>query len=116
VNAVTEAEGNPAAVLIRALEPLDGIALMQRRRGRRAGLAVSDLCRGPGNLSRALGIALADNRLDLATSSLTIEDWALTIDDVSRGGRIGIRVGTDRPWRFWATGHPAVSGSRQVLR
>jgi DNA-3-methyladenine glycosylase len=116
VNAVTEAEGNPAAVLIRALEPLDGIALMQRRRGRRAGMAVSDLCRGPGNLSRALGIALADNRLDLATSSLTIQDWALTIDGVSRGARVGIRVGTDRPWRFWATGHPAVSGSRQVLR
>jgi DNA-3-methyladenine glycosylase len=116
VNAVTEAEGNPAAVLIRALEPLDGIALMQRRRGRRAGMDASDLCRGPGNLSRALGIALNDNRLDLVTSPLTIQDWGLTIDHVSRGPRIGIRVGTDRPWRFWATGHPAVSGSRQVLR
>jgi len=116
VNAVTEGEGHPAAVLIRALEPLEGIALMQRRRRRGAGIAASDLCRGPGNLTRALGIARTDNLLDLATSPLTIQDWGLTIDDVSRGSRIGIRVGTDRPWRFWATGHPAVSGSRQVLR
>ena len=116
VNAVTEAEGNPAAVLIRALEPLDGVALMKRRRGLPTGMPASDLCRGPGNLSRALGIALSDNRLDLVTSALTIQDWGLTIDDVSRGPRIGIRVGTDRMWRFWATGHPAVSGSRQVLR
>ena len=60
VNAVTEAEGNPAAVLIRALEPLDGIRLMERRRGRRTGMAASDLCRGPGNLSRALGITLTE--------------------------------------------------------
>ena len=116
VNAVTEAKGSPAAVLIRALEPLDGLALMQRRRGRPPAMPASDLCRGPGNLSRALGIALSDNRLDLVTSALTIQDWGLTIDDVSRGPRIGIRVGTDRMWRFWATGHPAVSGSRQVLR
>jgi len=114
VNAVTEAEGHPAAVLIRALEPLEGIALMQRRRRHGAGIAASDLCRGPGNLTRALGIALTDNLLDLATSPLTIQDWGLTIDDVSRGSRIGIRVGTDRPWRFWATDHPAVSGSRRA--
>jgi DNA-3-methyladenine glycosylase len=116
VNAVTEGEGRPAAVLIRALDPLDGIALMQCRRGRGAAMAASDLCRGPGNLTRALGIALTDNRLDLASGPLTIEDRGLTIDAVSRGPRIGIRVGTDRPWRFWATDHPAVSGSRQMLR
>jgi len=116
VNAVTEPEGHPAAVLIRALEPLEGIGLMRRRRRRAAGIPAADLCRGPGNLSRALGIALTDNLLDLATSPLTIQDWGLTIDDVSRGSRIGIRVGTDRPWRLWATGHPAVSGFRQVLR
>jgi DNA-3-methyladenine glycosylase len=73
VNAITEAEGWPAAVLIRALEPKDGIPLMRRRRGKPAG-AAADLCRGPGNLTKALGITLAQNRLDLTGSALRIED------------------------------------------
>lgn len=114
VNAVTEAEGHPAAVLIRALEPLDGMRLMARRRapdGRH--IDAKDLCRGPGNLTRALGITLAANMLDLTGSALFIEDRGLAVDDVSWGPRIGIRVGVDRPWRCWATGHPAVSGRRR---
>src|SRR3989442_5316805 len=75
VNVVTEAHGSPAAVLIRALDPLDGIGVMRRRRaramkGRRAlpdpaTLPQHELCRGPGNLTLAMGITLADNRLDL---------------------------------------------------
>ena len=64
VNVVTEAQGSPAAVLIRALDPLDGIDAMRRRRGR-AVRNVHDLCRGPGNLTIAMGITLAENRLDL---------------------------------------------------
>src|SRR5262249_58711082 len=71
VNVVTEAQGSPAAVLIRNLDPIDGLDLMRRRR-RRAfrgiGAAdgirtVHDLCRGPGNLTVAMGITLAQNRL-----------------------------------------------------
>src|SRR5687768_5904551 len=50
VNAVTEGEGSPAAVLIRALEPLEGVEVMQTRRGGRRGVDVPALCRGPGNL------------------------------------------------------------------
>jgi DNA-3-methyladenine glycosylase len=114
VNAVTEAEGHPAAVLIRALEPLDGLPLMRKRRapdGR--DVAAADLCRGPGNLSRAMGIALVDNLLDLTSSRLRIEDRGLTIDDVRWGPRIGIRVGIDKPWRCWAAGNPSVSGPRE---
>ena len=74
VNVVTEAEGSPAAVLIRALEPLDGLPVMRRRRARAAkgrpagsGHGVPDeaLCRGPGNLTMAMGITLAENRVDL---------------------------------------------------
>jgi DNA-3-methyladenine glycosylase len=61
VNAVTEGEGSPAAVLIRALEPIEGIDLMRRRRGRRRSV---HLCRGPGNLSVALGV---DLRLNMRT-------------------------------------------------
>ena len=70
VNAVTEPEGSPAAVLIRALEPLEGESLMRRRRARGTGrrsasFATAELCRGPGNLTRALGISLGDNERDL---------------------------------------------------
>ena len=114
VNAVTEPEGHPAAVLIRALQPIEGLALMARRRapnGRH--IPNEDLCRGPGNLTRALGITLAENRLNLAASQLCIEDWGLPSPPVSEGPRIGIRVGVERPWRFWITSHPAVSGPRE---
>ena len=70
VNAVTEAEGQPAAVLIRALEPVDGIALMDKRRAPARPLArARDLCRGPGNLTRALGITLTDNLADLVRAA-----------------------------------------------
>lgn len=115
VNAVTEAKGHPAAVLIRALQPVAGTALMKRRRALAAGdVAEIDLCRGPGNLTRAMGITLADNLLDLASSRLAIEARGVGVGDVSWGPRIGIRVGTERPWRCWITDHPAVSGRRRV--
>jgi DNA-3-methyladenine glycosylase len=111
VNAVTEAAGRPAAVLIRALEPLDGIELMARRRaagGRR--LDTAALCRGPGNLSRALGITLAQNRLSLTGSALRVEDRGLTAGRVVWGPRIGIRVAVERPWRCHLDGNSSVSG------
>ena len=113
VNAVTEAEGHPAAVLIRALHPVEGLALMRKRRAP-DGHAIddSDLCRGPGNLTRALGITLTDNLLDLTSSTLTIEDRGLARGKVAWGSRIGIRVGLERPWRCWIAGHPSVSGPR----
>jgi DNA-3-methyladenine glycosylase len=111
VNAVTESDGSPAAVLIRALQPLDGVALMRKRRASN-GTHVDDaaLCRGPGNLTRALGIALTENLVDLTSSRLLIEDRGLAAGDVSWGPRIGIRVGTERMWRCWISGHRAVSG------
>lgn len=111
VNAVTEGESHPAAVLIRALEPLDGVAAMRRRRtGTGRPVPDSALCRGPGNLSRALAISLAENRFDLTKSRLRIEDRGLERGAIDWGPRIGIRVGTDRPWRCWIAGHPCVSG------
>jgi len=117
VNAVTEAKGSPAAVLIRALEPIDGIALMTKRRaaGTRP-LKQADLCRGPGNLTQALGITIKENRLDLTAGPLSIEDRGLTPGRVSWGPRIGIRKAADRPWRCWIAGHASVSGQkRRVL-
>jgi DNA-3-methyladenine glycosylase len=110
VNAVTESEGSPAAVLIRALEPIEGIdVMMRRRRGGRSDIE-SNLCRGPGNLTQALGITLKENQLDLTSSRLSIEDRGVVPQRVAWGPRIGIRHGTDRPWRCWIDGHPCVSG------
>ena len=122
VNAVTEAKGAPAAVLIRALAPVDGIPLMLKRRlrqgygaqGRVNGKPIreAELCRGPGNLTKALGITLKENRLDLTSSRLWIEDRGLEPGRLSWGTRIGITRGAERPWRCWAKGHASVSGRR----
>ena len=117
VNAVTEADGCPAAVLIRALEPLEGHALMRRRRARGTGRAVlefadTELCRGPGNLTRALGISLRQNRRDLTGSGLRIEDRGMRRRDVAWTRRIGITVGVDAEWRCVATDSGALSGGR----
>jgi DNA-3-methyladenine glycosylase len=112
-NVVTDADGFPAAVLLRALEPCEGSELMERRRtGRARGAAmipVEGLCRGPGNLSKALGITLKQNRLDLTSSSLRIEDWGLGAGELAWGPRVGIRVGVDTPWRCYERDCPAVS-------
>jgi DNA-3-methyladenine glycosylase len=113
-NAVTEADGYPGAVLVRALQPLDGIALMQKRRAS-GGRDIDGhaLCRGPGNLTKALGITIEDNRLDLAASRLTIEDRGISVGAIATGPRIGIRVAIERPWRYWVEGHRAVSAHRR---
>jgi len=117
VNVVTEAQGSPAAVLLRALVPLEGVDVMRRRRaremkGRRrlAGPALTDdeLCRGPGNLTMAMGITLAENRVDLGGDRLFVEDRGIR-RPVVWGPRIGIRVGVERPWRAYVRDCAAVS-------
>jgi len=113
VNAVTESKGSPAAVLIRALEPLDGVATMRRRRGPGRRLSLHDLCRGPGNLTMAMGITAAQNREDLCGGRLYIEDRGLPAPrEISWGPRIGITVGTERAWRAYVQAHPSVTGRR----
>ena len=113
VNAVTEAEGWPAAVLIRALEPRDGIPLMRRRRKRPADGDVNDLCRGPGNLTKALGIDLRHNLSDLTGGALRIEDRGVSKRPIAWSRRIGISVGVEQEWRVSAADSPAVSGARR---
>jgi DNA-3-methyladenine glycosylase len=118
VNAVTEPDGWPAAVLIRALEPLDGIASMRRRRARGSRKRAADfeemeLCRGPGNLTRALGIDLRQNRLDLTGSALRIENRGLAQGrEVRWSRRIGLTVGVEQEWRCVDTASGAVSKLR----
>jgi DNA-3-methyladenine glycosylase len=121
VNAVTEPAGSPAAVLIRALEPVEGEALMRRRRARGTGrppdaFATADLCRGPGNLTRALGISLKMNQLDLTASALRIEDRGGPARTIAWSRRIGINVGVEAEWRVSAVDSSAVSGRRTRAR
>jgi DNA-3-methyladenine glycosylase len=110
LNVVAAPAGHPGCVLIRAVEPLEGAPTMARRRG----IAPADprLASGPGNLTRAFGIALVDNGADLTRGPLTIEEAAEPCRiRIARGPRIGITRAMDRPLRFWIADHPAVSRS-----
>ncbi|MCC7008442.1 MAG: DNA-3-methyladenine glycosylase [Acidobacteria bacterium] len=120
LNAVTEPAGRPAAVLLRAVAPLEGVEIMRARRRRtlvRRGHASSGrlddhlLGRGPGNLTIALGVGRRLNGHDLAARPLTIEDRGIVPGALVRSPRIGIRVGTSVHWRCHWKGHLAVSGS-----
>lgn len=106
VNVVTEAVGQPGAVLLRALEPVHGIALMQRRRG---GDDLLHLASGPGRLTRAMGITLAHNHTDLVTGPLYVARRNGAVGPIATTPRIGISVATDRPWRFVVRGSPFLS-------
>ena len=118
MNVVTEPARSPAAVLIRALEPLEGIALMRRRRMRSrtvrrkkpAPIPDHALCRGPGNLTHAMGITLKHTGIDLLGKTLFVEDRGHRIGKIAWSPRIGINVATERPWRCYAAGHASVSG------
>jgi DNA-3-methyladenine glycosylase len=114
LNAVTRDEGLPSAVLIRALEPVEGLELIRlRRAGRRgAGATIPDraLCDGPGKLCVALGITLAHNRLDLTRPPLWIEP-DLAPAEIVWTPRVGIQVGTERFWRCFVKGSLHVSRS-----
>lgn len=100
VNVVCESEGSASAVLIRALEPLAGIASMRRRRGVREERL---LCSGPGRLCQALGITRAHNGLALDRPPFELR--ARTHDpEIAVGVRIGISKAADLPWRYGLKG------------
>lgn len=106
LNAVTEAVGYPAAVLIRALEPLEGLAVMRRRRG-----AVPDraLCAGPARLCEALGVTGRLDGTGLQRGVLRILDAGRRRRQVRVTQRIGITRGVDWPLRFVLAGTPWAS-------
>ena len=110
LNAVCEPEGIGAAVLIRALEPLDGIELMAARRGVDPSRSRA-LCSGPGKLTQALGIALTDNGCDLARGPVVISGRPARFSDpvVQRDRRIGITKAVELPWRFSLATSPYLS-------
>ena len=106
INVVTEPFGQPGAVLVRALEPVDGIALMQRRR---RSDDLLHLASGPGRLTQAMGITLAHNQTDLVTGPLYVARANDLVGRIATTPRIGISVATDRPWRFVVRGSPFLS-------
>ncbi len=101
LNAVCEPSGVGAAVLIRALEPVEGIEEMRRRRGLES---ARSLCSGPGKLTQALGLTLAENGVDLVRGPIRISarpsGWRDVPVAVDR--RIGITKAVELPWRFCA--------------
>jgi len=108
LNAVAEPEGEAAAVLIRALEPTQGIEEMRTHRGNKPDL---DLCNGPGKLTEALGIDLSDNEADLSKKPFLLTAPPES-PKVVASPRIGITKAVDRPWRFSAADNPYVSRPR----
>jgi len=104
-NVVTGREGEPQAVLIRALEPLAGLEVMTARRGGRTPLAC-----GPGRLAQALGLDGSLNRHPLQRAPvLILGGEAVDPAMVARSGRIGIRRARERPLRFYLRDHACVS-------
>jgi DNA-3-methyladenine glycosylase len=116
LNAVCEGEGIGAAVLIRALAPLDGIEQMRVRRGSIGGRPArdSELCSGPGKLTQALGVWLDQNGSSLFRGPVHIYtrsgEWREP--DIAVGPRVGISHAVELPWRFAAAGDPNVSRPR----
>ncbi len=101
-NVVTHKKGTPHAVLIRGLQPLDGIGIMLRRRKKKE--VDATLCSGPGTLTKALGISLKHNSISLTGNQIWIEEGA-TVDqhEILVSCRIGVDYAKEDallPWRF----------------
>ncbi len=114
LNVVAGPPGEPTAVLIRALEPREGIELMAKRRGillsRPSDLR--KLCSGPGRLTQAMGITVEHNGADLVEGPLYFEDVGYEVKEIVRRPRIGVDyAGEDalKPLRFYIAGNRFVS-------
>ena len=109
-NVVTAPEGQPQAVLIRALEPVEGLPLMAQRRGREEKRL---LCSGPGRLCQAMGIGMEHYGQDLFSGSLRLEEYrAFSPEEICLSPRINVEYAAeyrDRLWRFFVKDSPYVS-------
>jgi DNA-3-methyladenine glycosylase len=104
--------GKPEAVLIRALEPVEGIDLMDKRRKISKG-KVANLTNGPGRLCMAMGISKVQNGLDLTTSAFYVKDApSISASDIVEATRIGVDYAGEwqkKPWRFYVKDNRFVS-------
>jgi DNA-3-methyladenine glycosylase len=106
-NVVCGPEGTASAVLLRAAAAEFGEAAVRARRGRSD--SGNRLLSGPGNLCRGLAIGLGDNGADLCGQGRLFLKARADPPPLSSGPRVGVSRAADVPWRFWWTGHPAVS-------
>jgi DNA-3-methyladenine glycosylase len=112
LNLSCEPEGQAGCVLLRALEPLEGLGTMARLRGLAEGANPKRLASGPGRLCQALGIAReTHNGLDATNrrSGLHVEDDGFVPGEIAVTKRVGIRRAAERPLRFAIAGNPFVS-------
>lgn len=111
MNAVTRTARQGSAVLLRAIEPLEGLDAMAKLRGRDRPL---DLCSGPGKLAQALAVDRSQDGSDLVRGNeVWIEQGSPTPPVlVTTSIRVGVRVGLEHPWRFCVAGDPYVSRGR----
>ena len=107
-NVVTRHPGEGSAVLLRALEPLEGLEEMAARRGRSD---PRDLCSGPGKLAKALGLDKTHDGSDLMRGRVVWLEAGepLAVDRIARGPRVGVSVGMERDWRYSEADSPWVS-------
>jgi DNA-3-methyladenine glycosylase len=112
LNVTSEAAGVGAGVLLRALEPLDGIDRMQRLRG---GAGLLDLARGPGRLAQAMQIDFKQDGVDLcAAGPLWLATSRRKTGAIGKSVRIGLTRNVDRELRFYERGSPYVSGPKRL--
>jgi DNA-3-methyladenine glycosylase len=104
LNVVTEPDGVAGAVLIRAVEPLAGEAVMARRRGR--GVSLTD---GPGKLAQAFGVDLSDNGVPLNAGQLAIYRGVTPVSGIAESGRVGLSTGHELQLRFYVNGNVHIS-------
>ena len=110
-NIVTEQKGTPGAVLIRAVEPIDGVEIMRVQRPVKN---IHDLCNGPGKLTQALRIDEKINGLKLGKNTVLVAQEEYTkAQDIGVSERIGISKGQDKLWRFFCRRSQSVSKLRK---
>lgn len=117
LNFVTGPIDNPHVVLIRAVEPVEGVEIMRTRRGP---MKDKNLTSGPGKLCIALGIDRSLNSADLTRDKIWLEDHkTFSSDDIATGKRIGIDYAAEdaeKPWRFWVKENEFVSKLQKPAR
>jgi DNA-3-methyladenine glycosylase len=110
LNVTMGADGEAAAVLLRAGEVVDGLDAARARRPRVP--LDRDLARGPARLAATLGLDGAANGLDLFDSRVRLEPRSEPVQRIEAGPRVGVSKEKERPWRFWVAGEPTVSQYR----
>jgi DNA-3-methyladenine glycosylase len=108
LNVVTGKDGEARAVLIRAVEPIEGIELMKKRRGVKK-ISPIQLTNGPGKLTQAFGITRHENGINILNSNLRIEEGKGGNFTIISTTRIGIKQGKDQKLRFYINNNPFVS-------